>query len=762
MNPSSSRSRPLAATAAAGVAAALALSALVAAPAHAAVPADAAESAFSVSDAQFRWGFSNEANNKGFAPGSYNLFSAGKLPSTGGGTTITDSNWSATSGNVTIDKQQADGTYATATFAGLATQPDGSAIPNPTSGKFSNHQVVIDNGAGTVDPVNQDAEITWDGDFTVAFYSGLTYFYVTDPTLDIDNGFGSVTATLSGFQADPDDASVWVPIPDTEVTLADLGEVEVTETGFTATPDYAGVEVTTPPSATAQNRTVTGWGSFPQSFVDFQQLTGQSSYWYSSAGSTDANKAALPVTVSYTESLVPTVVVSKTEGLNPSGETITVSGTGFLPNPPATSGTRPPLSGKFTGAYVTFGTFLDTWQPSAAAPSSARKALSSTTKWAVAASELSTIDPSGSGAGIVIDENGSFTTTMTVTKGFAGALADANFGVYTYPGGGANYAAFETYTPVTFADPSVDRIEGATRTDVAVNVSKKAYPDGSDVAYIVTGNTFADALSAAPAAVKEHAPLLLTTPDALPAAVKTELERLSPGKIVIVGGPNSVSEAVKTTLEGLADDVVRISGADRYEASRNVVDYAFGTPGVKNAYVATGANFPDALSASAAGGATATPVLLVNGATPAIDAPTSALLTKLGVDTVSIAGGPNSVSDGVKTSIEALAAKTDPAKKVVVTRLSGADRFAASISINNSAFTWANTVYLATGYNYPDALAGAALAGLRGAPLYVVPTECVPQGVVADIDRLGAGQVTLLGGPNSLNPAVQSLTACTF
>jgi putative cell wall-binding protein len=752
--------------------AALALSTLAAAPANAAepaapalalaaAPAAAEADSFPVADAQFRWGFSNEANNKGYAPGTYNLFSAGKLPSTGPNTSVTAATWSASNGNVSIEKQQADGSYAAATFAGLSTQPDGSPIPNPTSGKFSNHQVVVGNGTGTVDPANQDAEITWDGDFTVAFYSGLTFFYVSDPTLDVDNGIGTVTATLGGYKASMTDPTLWEPIADTVVTLADLGDVEVSETGFTTTPDYAGVEVTTPETATAQNRTGPDWGAFPQSFVDFQQLTGQSSYWYSSGGGTDANKPALPITVSYTAKAVPTVTVSKTEGLDPNGETITVTGTGFVTDDPAAIGTRAPLVGKFGGVYVAFGKFLDVWQPSAGAPGSARAGIRDATKWAVPADSLATIGGAAAG-GVTLAADGSFSVQLSVKKGFSGALADGNLGIYTYSGSGAKAAAFETFTPVSFEGPSVDRIEGATRTDVAVNVSKKAYPNGSDVAYIVTGNTFADALSAAPAAVKEKAPLLLTAPDALPAVVKAELQRLTPNKIVIVGGPNSVSEAVKSTLEGLAGDVVRLSGADRYEASRTVVDYAFGTSGAKNAYVATGANFPDALSASAAGGATATPVLLVNGGASSIDAPTSALLTKLGVDTVSIAGGPNSVADGVKASIEALAAKTKPESKVVVTRLSGADRFAASISINNSAFSWANTVYLATGYNYPDALAGAALAGLRGAPLYVVPTECVPQGVLADIDRLGAGQVTLLGGPNSLSPAVQSLKGCSF
>ncbi|MCS5734753.1 hypothetical protein [Herbiconiux daphne] len=233
--------------------------------------------------------------------------------------------------------------YATATFAGLATQPDGTAIPNPTSDKFSNHQVVVDNGTGTVDPANQDAEITWDGDFTVAFYSGLTYFYVSDPTLDVDNGFGTVTATLCGFQADMNDPTLWVPIADTVVTLADLGEVEVTATGFIATPDYAGVEITTPATATAQNRTVAGWDAFPQSFVDFQQLTGQSSNWYSSVGSTDENKAALPLTVSYTATAVPTVTVSKTDSLDPSTPSSTPGRhPRALPRPPARPTAAPP------------------------------------------------------------------------------------------------------------------------------------------------------------------------------------------------------------------------------------------------------------------------------------------------------------------------------------------------------------------------------------------------------------------------------------
>ncbi|GAA2234370.1 cell wall-binding repeat-containing protein [Herbiconiux moechotypicola] len=750
-----SRARSCAALAG-GLTAALALSALAAAPASAAtVPAAAAAEGSSITGAVFTWSLTDEANAKAFAPGTVNMLSAGKVAKTSASDSITEADWMATDGDVTIQKEQADGSYATGTWAGLLTTPDGSPLSGTKVGTPSGNRVSIAAGSGTVDPDNESADITWTGDFTVALYSGLTQYSVSDPHLVVEDGEGTVTATLSGYGTEMDDPEAFVVLPDTEVTLATLSGVDVTATGFTVDPEYLGVSVDLPAGATAQVTSGDTWGSFPQSFVDYQLLTGQSSYWYSSGGQTDAAKVAEPIGVSYTVATTPTVTVSKTEGLNPDGETITITGTGFLPSPPATTGVYPPLAGQFTGAYVTFGSFLDTWKPSDGAPGSARATDRSATKWAVLAEQLPVIDPSGSGAGIELSADGSFSTTITVSKNFAGSLADGNYGIYTYAAGGAVYAPFETYTPIEFTT-NVDRLAGADRVAGAVAVSQEAYPEGTDVAYVVSGYTFADALSAAPAAVSESAPLLLTTPDSLPASVGDEIERLGASTIVIVGGPNSVSTAVQSSLEDLADNVTRVTGADRYATSLAVADYAFGEEGATSAYVATGANFPDALSASAAGGAYGRPVVLVAGSENTVNKATSSLLSDLGVEEVLIAGGPNSVSTGIQTSLGTVSGVT------AVERLAGADRFAASIAINNDAFDRAAEVYLATGLNYPDALAGAALAGLRGAPLYVVPGDCVPTGVLSAIDTLGAGTVTLLGGPNSLSAAVESLTACSF
>jgi putative cell wall-binding protein len=332
------------------------------------------------------------------------------------------------------------------------------------------------------------------------------------------------------------------------------------------------------------------------------------------------------------------------------------------------------------------------------------------------------------------------------------------FSMYTsYASGRFSQSNPSTGTFVVADRPLIDRIEGPSRFEVAVAVANKAFPTTAPVVYVATGTNYPDALSAGPAAVKQGGPLLLVRPDGVPDVVAAKITALAPARIVIVGGPASVGAAVEAQLAGLVPDVEveRISGADRFAASRNVVEYAFGEEGSAHAYAATGTNFPDALSAGGAAGSKLEPVTLVNGPAPTADAPTLDMFRTLETSSVTIVGGPNSVSTGVEQSLRSGIPAT-------VDRVAGADRFQASIALNRSAFTSASTVYLATGYNFPDALAGGVLAGSTDSPLYVVPGDCVPRGVLADITRLGATKVTLLGGPASLNLAVGNLSPCAF
>ena len=95
---------------------------------------------------------------------------------------------------------------------------------------------------------------------------------------------------------------------------------------------------------------------------------------------------------------------------------------------------------------------------------------------------------------------------------------------------------------------TVSRVAGADRYATAVAISTVAFPVSAPVVYIASGVAFPDALSAGPAASRQGGPLLLTNPDVLPPSVRQEVQRLSPTKIVIVGGLAAVSAAVGPTL----------------------------------------------------------------------------------------------------------------------------------------------------------------------------------------------------------------------
>jgi hypothetical protein len=158
------------------------------------------------------------------------------------------------------------------------------------------------------------------------------------------------------------------------------------------------------------------------------------------------------------------ITVSKSTGLNPDGETITITGSGFVPNANLTNATRPPLAPGFGGVYVSFGKFQDFWRPSASAPSANRLltfADATRTKWLVPAANVAQIGGEAAG-GIALASDGTFSVTLNVSKALSASgtlIFDestiGNYGIYTQTGGGARYAPFETFTPLTFAVPVV-------------------------------------------------------------------------------------------------------------------------------------------------------------------------------------------------------------------------------------------------------------------------------------------------------------------
>jgi putative cell wall-binding protein len=192
----------------------------------------------------------------------------------------------------------------------------------------------------------------------------------------------------------------------------------------------------------------------------------------------------------------------------------------------------------------------------------------------------------------------------------------------------------------------------------------------------------------------------------------------------------------------------RHAGADRYAAAANLSRASFPADGPV-VYVATGANFPDALGAGPAAARHRGPVLLVQR--NSIPAATAAELQRIRPQRIVIAGGTASVSSAVATQLAAYQ------RGGGVSRLGGADRYEAAAAISRATFNPGVPVaFVATGHNYPDALAGTGAAARRGGPILLVTRDTIPAATRAELQRLGPGQIMVLGGPASVSDGVRS------
>lgn len=310
----------------------------------------------------------------------------------------------------------------------------------------------------------------------------------------------------------------------------------------------------------------------------------------------------------------------------------------------------------------------------------------------------------------------------------------------TPAGGTASYTP-----PPPPATITTSRFAGADRYATAAAVSAKNFAPGVPVAYVATGTNFPDALAGGAAAAQRGGPVLLVTTSSVPSVTASELARLKPQEIVVLGGAPSVSDGVANALAAYATSgkVTRIAGADRYATAAAISASTF-SPGVPVAYVATGKIFPDALSGVPAGGVGGGPVLLTDPAK--LPGSTRAELTRLNPGRIVILGSSAVVSSGVATELGKLTGGG-------VSRLAGSDRFATSAAVSKATFAKADVVFIATGMNFPDALAGGPVAALDQGPLLLVSSTVSPA-VAAELTRLGAKKVVVLGGTPSVSQTV--------
>jgi len=211
--------------------------------------------------------------------------------------------------------------------------------------------------------------------------------------------------------------------------------------------------------------------------------------------------------------------------------------------------------------------------------------------------------------------------------------------------------------------------------------------------------------------------------------------------------------------------VDRLAGADRYETAARIALDTAGDGGVSAGsgivVLASGTSFPDALAAAPlVGRVSGASVLLTRGsATPepvVVDA-----IRRLGAREVVAVGGADRVSG---EELDAITAATGASWR----RVAGANREATAAAVlaeqgSAAAVQGVKTAFLATGSTFPDALAAGSPAASQGTPILLATRDRVSPDTLAALRSSGTQRVVLLGGQDTLSPAVQStLTAAGY
>jgi putative cell wall-binding protein len=290
-----------------------------------------------------------------------------------------------------------------------------------------------------------------------------------------------------------------------------------------------------------------------------------------------------------------------------------------------------------------------------------------------------------------------------------------------------------TYDLTLFDPSSPVRLSGSNRFETAAAVSYETWSPGVAVAYVATGGAFADALAGAGG---PPGPILLTPTNGLHAATARELDRLDPGAIYVLGGPGAISNGTLQQVSAYGP-TTRIAGTNRYETAA-AVSAAFWSPGVDRAYVAVGTAFPDAL---AAGGGLPGPVLLTDGAS--LPAVTRAEIDRLNPTEIFVIGGTGAVSGAVEADLRSYGP---------VTRLAGGSRYHTAAAVSAAMYPGgSDTVYIAYGGNFPDALAAAG--GNAVGPILLTDTSTLHAATAAEVARLGPTTIIVVGGPGVVGPS---------
>lgn len=291
---------------------------------------------------------------------------------------------------------------------------------------------------------------------------------------------------------------------------------------------------------------------------------------------------------------------------------------------------------------------------------------------------------------------------------------------------------------------TLDRSFGSNRYQTAISISQNGWTN-SDYVIIANGEDFPDALSASPLAAYYNAPILLTAKDSISDETLNELKRLKVKKVLIIGGPGVVSNSIKSSIENLKYDEQtktitcdRIYGDNRFATS---VAVAKQLPNSGEIAVLSGENFPDALSMAPFAAKNKIPIVLVSKSE--VSPSLKDYINENNINKTYIIGGPGVINDIITKSFN------NPE------RIYGQNRYETNTKVIQrfSDIINISKTFVASGDNFPDGLAGSALAAKSSSPIVLTsksPDNTTRDFIYNNLDKIS--NLSILGGSGVIPP----------
>ncbi|WP_455104897.1 cell wall-binding repeat-containing protein [Peptostreptococcus sp.] len=158
-------------------------------------------------------------------------------------------------------------------------------------------------------------------------------------------------------------------------------------------------------------------------------------------------------------------------------------------------------------------------------------------------------------------------------------------------------------------DKDVERIAGVDRYGTSEMVARRVtgITGKKNTGVIASGQVFPDALSVGTFASRDGYPILLVKKNLVPDQVVRAIKDLDIKKTYIAGGTNTISKSTEANLPGVLE---RMAGKDRYETSVAIAKSKFKDS--REAFIASGEEFADALVISPVSGKYNRPTLLAS------------------------------------------------------------------------------------------------------------------------------------------------------